>query len=235
MGLLDYVIIFVLIAFFGLGFWRGFVSQALGLVAIAAAFYLAVHFHVELSQAGAIRKINARSPSAALVVAFMIIFFPTVAVGSIAARLIGNRIQRTILNGADRWLGGAIGLVKAAMLLGAVALGLQEWGLRQGAAVPPDPEEIADGNLIVRSRLIPYFAEWFVAGMQLIPQSAREQVERFVKHEAQTHFGLAADETVPPGSSQEPATLPESSQHSDLATVMRQYREACSHSKQHGR
>jgi membrane protein required for colicin V production len=176
MSVFDYILIGVLLVFLLIGYRKGFILQALGLIGVGAAFYLAARFHRPLAEMPLLEAIRLRSAPTALVVAFVLIFFVVAALASVIAALVGKKIKHTPVRPGDKWLGGLLGLGQGAILLGGLAVGLQEFGWPQGALIPADLQEKGDG-LIARSFLVPHLTEACLAVVQLIPKGARQEID----------------------------------------------------------
>ena len=100
-----------------LGFRRGFVAEALSLVAWAAAI-----FAVKLGHAAATGLLGGfmKSPSGASVLALVLCFGVTFIAVKILAQQLGDRTRRSMLGPFDRMLGLGFGVLKG--LLGSTLL-----------------------------------------------------------------------------------------------------------------
>jgi membrane protein required for colicin V production len=100
-----------------LGFRRGFVAEALSLVAWAAAIVVVKFGHAIVTDAlGGFMK----SPSGASVLAFVLCFGVTFIAVKMLAQKMGDTTRRSILGPVDRMLGLGFGVLKG--LLGATLL-----------------------------------------------------------------------------------------------------------------
>lgn len=124
----DFLIIGSIVVSAGFGFWRGFTREALSLLALLAAIWLAWRFAWVLEPylgewAGA--------PDARVWAARIVVFVVVLVVGAVASWLARTLIHRTGLSGVDRLLGAAFGIVRAAVLVGLAVIVLQFTGLDQ--------------------------------------------------------------------------------------------------------
>lgn len=97
-----------------IGFFRGFLREALGLAIWALAFYVAFVF----STPGAVylqRWIH--TDSIRLAVAFAAIFLAVLIVGAVVSHLLGRLIRETGLAGTDRAVGIVFGVVRGVAVL----------------------------------------------------------------------------------------------------------------------
>lgn len=149
----DYVIVAVCIISAGLGFLRGFTKEALSLVTLLAAIWLAWRF------AWVVEPYLgdwAGTPDARIWVGRIVIFILVLALGALASWLARTLIKATGLSGLDRLLGGVFGLARGALIVGLVVIGLQSAGLDQDpwwqqARLKPYGDRVAAG--------IRYYAE----------------------------------------------------------------------------
>lgn len=97
-----------------IGFFRGFLREALGLVTWILAFYLAFVF----ADAGAVfleRWISVAS--ARLAVGFGVIFICVLLVGAVANYIVGRLVNQTGFAGTDRAIGGLFGVLRGIAVL----------------------------------------------------------------------------------------------------------------------
>lgn len=142
----DYVILVLALLSILVGVWRGFVAEALSLVALLAAIGLAwmlaprVEPHLgDWAAAGEARLWAAR----------LIIFVVVLALGGLVQWLARKLIRHTGLSGVDRTLGAVFGSLRAAVVLGLAVLVLQFTELDQetwwqGARLRPYAEQAAE-------------------------------------------------------------------------------------------
>lgn len=97
-----------------IGFFRGFLREAFGLVTWILAFYLAF---VLATPASVYLQHWIDSHSARLAVAFAIIFLAVLIVGAIANYLLGRLINQTGFAGTDRAVGIVFGVVRGVAVL----------------------------------------------------------------------------------------------------------------------
>jgi len=110
----DVVILGVIALSAVIGFFRGFVREAIGLVAWVLAFYLAFIG----AQPGAVFLQDwIAIDSARLAVAFGIIFIAVLFVGALINYAFGRLLSQTGFAGTDRVLGGVFGVLRGAAVL----------------------------------------------------------------------------------------------------------------------
>ena len=114
MSALDVFVILLLGGGAVIGFVRGFVHEALSLLAWAVAIAMLKLFHGQL-QSGLSGVVG--TDAAAAVLAFAILFVPTFILVKLLARSLGRSTRRSLLGPIDRVLGGGFGALKG--LLGA--------------------------------------------------------------------------------------------------------------------
>ncbi|MBO1326099.1 CvpA family protein [Acetobacter sp. TBRC 12305] len=124
------------------GFWRGFTRLALGLSMWVLAFMAALRFHTVLM--GVVGR-YVSSPLVAQVVAFVLVLLGVVLAGGLVSAMIVRVIRATPLDGPDRLLGAAFGVVRGALFV-VVGFLVAQWVLQ-----PQDLQALVDG-----SRLTPY-------------------------------------------------------------------------------
>lgn len=153
---LDIVLFVVLVVSFVLGIFRGFVRQFVGLAAVVAGFFVAAYYHPYLGRIFSRAFASGRWSN---LVAFLLIFFGVLALGSLLGFLL-SKLMRGPLRFIDRVLGGALGLVKGVLISGVIVMAL--------LAFP------ADTRALTNSRLAPY-CYWLTKGMiQLVPRELKE-------------------------------------------------------------
>ncbi|MES1925086.1 CvpA family protein [Salinisphaera sp. T31B1] len=97
-----------------IGFFRGFLREAVGLATWIFAFYVAFVF----AEAGATFLSQwITSASAQLAVAFVVIFIAVLIVGALINFLVGRLVSQTGFAGTDRALGGAFGVLRGVAVL----------------------------------------------------------------------------------------------------------------------
>jgi membrane protein required for colicin V production len=121
---------------------RGFVTEALSLLAWVLATCVAIAFHERLAWLFA-RWID--TPSIRFVLAFAALFIVTLIIGSLVARLLRSLVQASGLGGLDRLLGMVFGLARGLLIALALVLLLP-------LAVPVEQD-----GWWQQSRLIPHF------------------------------------------------------------------------------
>lgn len=121
MNWLD-VAILVLVALSAvISLMRGFVREALSLVAWILAFWVALTF---ASRLAATPWLSAQidSPTARISTAFIVLFLVTLVVSALINFVIAQLVSRTGLSGTDRLVGAVFGLARGVALVGVVVL-----------------------------------------------------------------------------------------------------------------
>lgn len=99
--------------------WRGFMREALSLLAWVAAFWVGFTFAGDI----AVLFVSYLSvPSARLVVAFLLLFLATLLVGGVINFLVGKLVDKTGLTGTDRMIGLLFGLARGIVLVAVLVL-----------------------------------------------------------------------------------------------------------------
>jgi membrane protein required for colicin V production len=163
----DYVILLLVVVSALAGLWRGFTVEALSLITLLAAIWVAWTFAGRMEPllgdwAGA-------PPEVRLWAARVIIFVVTLVVGGLVSWLARKLIRHTGLSGLDRLLGGAFGVVRAAVVVGLAVLVLrfaeldgEPWW--QQARLKPYADQIAAA--------VQYYAELGARYLQRQPVAA---------------------------------------------------------------
>ncbi len=180
MNPLDYVLIGVLLFCLIAGYIKGFLAQLLQILAIIASFLLASRFHVAVAENSLFETMRRHSPSAAQVTAFLGIFFVVGAILSVLTSMVAKRFQNEHMKAGDRWLGALFSTAKGALILGGIALGLQEWKFPSGVAIPADQQAAAEG-LVTSSKLVPRLAETCLVLVDMIPAAQRQEIRDMVR------------------------------------------------------
>lgn len=203
MNVLDYILLAILLVFLARGYSKGFVYQVLQISGVILAFIVASRFHPVLAGSEALSGVRERSDTAALVLAFIAIFFVVAAVASVIAVQVSQRASKLQIHGANAMLGALTGLAQGVLLLGGASLGLKEIGFPGGAVPLTPPSAVAQGKqLITDSVLVTPLAEGCLALVALIPQRSREEI--------MDHFRLYGEILTP-----EDSTAPENSEVTD--------------------
>ena len=141
----DYLIVLVLVVSAGVGFWRGFVKEALALLTLLVAIWLAWRFaglvEPKLSNWAADQEVR-------IWIARGIIFALVLVLGALASWVARQLIRHTGLTGVDRMLGGAFGFARGVLIVGLLVLALDfldldQDGWWQSARFRPYAEQVA--------------------------------------------------------------------------------------------
>jgi membrane protein required for colicin V production len=141
----DLLIVLSCVLSAGIGVWRGFVKEALSLLTLLAAIWLAWRF------AGLIApKLGnwAANADVRIWTARVIVFVFAIVVGAVASWIARQLIRYTGLSGVDRLLGGAFGFARGVLIVGLMVLVLDFFELDQddwwqGARLRPYAEQVA--------------------------------------------------------------------------------------------
>jgi membrane protein required for colicin V production len=141
----DYLIVLVLVVSAGVGFWRGFVKEALSLLTLLVAIWLAWRFSAliepKLSNWAADQEVR-------VWIARGLIFALTLVLGGIVSWVARQLIRHTGLSGIDRMLGAAFGVARGILIVGLLVLALDfldldQDGWWQTARFRPYAEQVA--------------------------------------------------------------------------------------------
>jgi membrane protein required for colicin V production len=125
---IDYAIMGVIALSSLISLIRGFVREALSLVAWILAFWVALSFSNELAN----RLVDHISvPSVRMAAAFFILFVGTLIIVAIANHLIANIVDKTGLSGTDRILGVVFGFARGMLLVALLLLVAQVGSMPQ--------------------------------------------------------------------------------------------------------
>ena len=155
---LDYAVFGVSAVSVLWGAWRGLVREVISLAGWVIAFLAANLFAAPLSAA---LPGSVRGPELRVLVAFVVIFFASLLLTSLAALLLSKLVKAAGLGGVDRVLGAVFGLGRAAVVVIAFAL------LAGLTSLPRNPawtrslsgKTLAQLALALKPALPPAFAE----------------------------------------------------------------------------
>jgi membrane protein required for colicin V production len=123
----DYVIIFLSLVSALIGVWRGFTLEALSLIVLLAAIWLAWAF------SGLVEPMLgewAGAPEVRIWAARVVIFLVVLVVGGLVSWLARKLIRHSGLTGLDRLLGAVFGLARAVLLVGLSVILIEFFGLK---------------------------------------------------------------------------------------------------------
>jgi membrane protein required for colicin V production len=141
----DYLIVLVLVVSAAVGFWRGFVKEALSLLTLLVAIWLAWRFAAlvepKLTNWAADQEVR-------IWIARAVIFALALVLGALASWVARQLIRHTGLTGVDRMLGGAFGFARGVLIVGLLVLALDfldldQDGWWQSARFRPYAEQVA--------------------------------------------------------------------------------------------
>ena len=196
MNALDYILLAILLLFVIFGYRRGFVWQALSIAGVIGAIFVAARYHASVAEMGILESIRSRSENAALVTAFVGIFILLTLITGFIVGKIGSRIQDKGLKSFDKTFGAVLGLAKGVLLLGGVAIAIQQFGLpEENALVSEDARQRSEG-FVADSLLVPKLAEGCLVVIEMIPEPARDQLATQYKKTIGVVKGDTADKTT---------------------------------------
>lgn len=121
----DWIILAVVVISGGISLFRGFIREALSLIAWVSAFIITSRFYEALAQ-----KLTFFDDSVVRVtIACIILFVSTLIVVGLCGTIIRSIITRVGLSGTDRLLGVAFGLLRGVLIV-CVILALMRIGFR---------------------------------------------------------------------------------------------------------
>lgn len=124
----DYVMLFLCATSALVGLWRGFTMEALSLLALLLAIWLAWTFAARIEPA---LGEWAGAAEVRLWVARVVIFVTVLIVGGLVSWLARKLIKHTGLSGLDRVFGGVFGLARAVVLIGLGVIVIEFMGLER--------------------------------------------------------------------------------------------------------
>jgi membrane protein required for colicin V production len=141
----DYVIVLVCIVSAGIGLWRGFVKEALSLLTLLAAIWLAWRFGALVEPA---LGNWAGTPDVRVWSARIIVFVLVLVAGALISWLARTLVRHSGLSGVDRLLGAAFGFARGVLIVGLAVivlefLQLDQDGWWQDARLRPYSEQVA--------------------------------------------------------------------------------------------
>lgn len=116
---IDYSIIALIFISLIIGFFRGFIKEALSLVTWIAAIWVGLTFGHELSN---LLQPFISYPSARVATAFVILLLLTLIVGGIIGFLLGELVKKTGLSGSDRFAGMIFGIGRGMLVVAVLVM-----------------------------------------------------------------------------------------------------------------
>ena len=152
----DWLIIAVILLNVILAAMHGFFAEALSMAGLVVGYLVAAWQYQRLAE-WLLSFLN--SEMLAEIFGFLIIFFVILMIFSVAGRIARRLMKEVGLSGFDRFLGGLLGLVKGALAVAVVLMGM--------AAFTPTT------SLLEKSELAPYFLVVGRAAIWLAPSELR--------------------------------------------------------------
>jgi membrane protein required for colicin V production len=125
----DYVILFLCLASAGVGVWRGFTAEALSLLTLLVAIWLAWTFAGRLEPM--LGQWAGAPPEVRTWAARVVIFVVAAIAGGLISWVARKLIRHSGLSGIDRVFGAAFGLLRALVLVGLAVIVLEFLALDQ--------------------------------------------------------------------------------------------------------
>ena len=198
---IDYVIFAVIGLSAIIGLFRGFVREALSLVAWGAAIWVALTF---APLAGSYLEPYIETPSLRHITAFAGLFLATLIVGAIVNYLVSLLVRKSGVGGTDRFLGLFFGIARGGLVVAILVL------LAGLTPLPEDP-------WWSESETLPYFEEMAVSLRGFLPEDiAKDFVfdptriigDAVAGDSPATTDASAADATATPSSATGPEAKP---------------------------
>lgn len=119
---LDSVLLIVLAIGATLGAWTGLLRQVARVVTLVVAIYACIHFQ-DVASRVLVKYVEAPSPVLLQILSYVLIFVVVLALGLVITYLLDKLLVVAKLKPMDRILGSLVGLLKAALIAGALLLG----------------------------------------------------------------------------------------------------------------
>ncbi|MBI5739764.1 MAG: CvpA family protein [Nitrospirae bacterium] len=158
MNALDMIITAILCIATAAGVWKGLIKQVVSLGGVILGYIIAANYYERLA-----RFITAGDPGIRRIAGFAAIFISVVLLFTIAGWLMESLLKGVRLNWINRTCGGALGLLKGALIVMIVTVVLL-------AFLP------AGSRLLTESRLLPYAVIVSKTSRFLIPEHIKDRI-----------------------------------------------------------
>jgi membrane protein required for colicin V production len=158
MNIADWSILFVILVSVGLAASEGFFHQAFGIAGLIVGYLLAAWQYHRLAEWFAP---NLKAPWVGEIAAFVIVFVAVLIVAGVAGRIVRWAMKEAGLSVFDRILGGLLGLLKGALFVSVILMGM--------TAFTPT------SRFLEGSELAPYFLVVGRAAIWLAPAQLRNK------------------------------------------------------------
>jgi membrane protein required for colicin V production len=174
----DWLIVFVVLLNVILAAMHGFFAEALSMAGLVIGYIVAAWQYQRLAEW---LLSFLKSELVAQILGFLIIFFAILLLFSIAGRIARKLMKAAGLSGFDRFLGALLGLLKGALVVAVVLMGL--------TAFTPTSQ------MLEKSELAPYFLVAGRAAIWLAPSELRARFDEgldFLRHAPKDLTGTGA-------------------------------------------
>ena len=115
---IDYSIIGIILISAVIGLFRGFIKESFSLAIWAVAIWIGLTF----SRSFSVFIDFIKSPSARIIVAFVILFIITLILGALISYLLGELVKKTGLSGSDRFAGMIFGIARGLIVVSIIVM-----------------------------------------------------------------------------------------------------------------
>ena len=115
----DYAILIIVFLSAIISIMRGFVREAMSLVGLIAAFWIALSFHQYM---GNLLADYIQDPALRLIAAFALLFVVTMVMAAIVNNLVAKLVEKSGLTGTDRVLGVLFGIARGGVIIAILVL-----------------------------------------------------------------------------------------------------------------
>jgi membrane protein required for colicin V production len=188
---LDTVIVAILLIGTAFGALSGLVWQLARVASFGIAIYAAIYLNEGATRVLQDLVLQGADPRVAMVVAYLLVFLVIYLVFFAATVLLENGITAVCLQPLNKVLGAGLGAVKAALVLGAVFLGMASYPhaetqeIMQRSSLAP---ALAEGTQLVIVAIPQEYKDWLAEGIENLRELARAKV---------TALGTAGGATIP--------------------------------------
>jgi membrane protein required for colicin V production len=175
---LDTVIVAILIIGAIFGALSGFLWQIARVATIGVAIYASIYLNEWATQLLQDMALQGADPRISMVLAYLLVFVAIYVVFFLATVLLERGMMVVRLEPLNRLLGGALGVVKAGLILGAIFLGMASYPhpnmqeILDPSALAP---ALADGAQLVIVAIPQEYKDWLCEGLKNLREMARQK------------------------------------------------------------